>query len=93
MIDERVKPFLSAPNLAGIPVKWSSVTPDDENDNTGSCVCIYSETAGDLALRFAGDPDTTVIFPVPANYVVSGFCARVLATGTTVTGTILSGEI
>ena len=75
-------------NLSGIAEYAAEVTPADGADipNGGRCIGIYVGTAGDLAVRFDGRPDsdseTTTFVGVPAGAVIPARIRRVMNTNT-----------
>lgn len=71
------------------PSRWVSHTPSDSTDISG-CVGFYVGAAGDVAVRCAGDPATTVTFVgVPTGATIKGNFTRIMA-ATTATSVLVA---
>jgi hypothetical protein len=67
---------------AAIPGRWATVTPSDATDLSGS-IGIYVGGAGNVHVRCADDPTTTVIFTAPpVGTFIPGHFTRVMAATT-----------
>ena len=77
---------INRPNLSGIAYDIQSVTPDNDDDNTGATrIGLYITQAGNVAIRTRAD-NATKIISVPNNFDLAVQVTRVLATGTTARG-------
>lgn len=73
--------------VSGPITKWTTVTPDDDNDFTnGACraITVKDDTGGNLVAVMFLDGTTETLY-IPKGYVHPTVATRVLATGTTAT--------
>lgn len=66
--------------------KGAAITPSDSTDLSPITRSIYVGGTGDVSVKLAGDPSTTVTFKsVPVGTILPIKAIRVLSTGTTAT--------